>query len=137
MSCEPATHREPASICPEQRTTEDRGEDLAVEHLQRLGLRLLARNVHTHHGEIDLIACDARVLAFVEVKTLSVGPGAQQRGPLMGLLAQSELRKRAAAWLAQASKQPRVTIRFDAIGVTLDAQGRLLRLDHLEGAALG
>jgi putative endonuclease len=41
----------------------------------------------------------------------------------------------AAQWLAQRQDHPRVeSLRFDAIGVTLDRDGRLLRLEHLEAA---
>jgi len=42
----------------------------------------------------------------------------------------------AAAWLReQRAVRPRArTIRFDAIGVLVDARGALRRLEHLEGA---
>jgi hypothetical protein len=41
----------------------------------------------------------------------------------------------AAAWLAETADRPRAAeLRFDAIGVTFDARGRLAALDHLEGA---
>ena len=52
------------------------GERLAAAHLQRLGFAILARNVRTRHGEIDLIAFDGEALVFVEVKTRrSAGAG--------------------------------------------------------------
>ena len=40
------------------------GERLAVEHLQSLGLRVLARNWRCRYGELDVIAADdaARVV---------------------------------------------------------------------------
>ncbi len=41
----------------------------------------------------------------------------------------------AAAWLVEAADRPRVDdLRFDAVGVVVDAQGRLVALDHLEAA---
>jgi putative endonuclease len=41
----------------------------------------------------------------------------------------------AARWLVERRDRPRAQeLRFDAIGVTLDARGRLIRLDHLEAA---
>jgi putative endonuclease len=41
----------------------------------------------------------------------------------------------AAAFLAEVTDRPRRrAVRFDAIGVVIDPQGRLVRLDHLEGA---
>ncbi len=45
------------------------GEDLAVGHFRRLGFVVVARNVRTRHGEIDLIAFDGRALVFAEIKT--------------------------------------------------------------------
>ncbi|HWD10618.1 MAG TPA: YraN family protein [Solirubrobacteraceae bacterium] len=117
------------------------GEELAAAHLRRLDFAVLARNVRTRHGEIDLIACDGSVLAFVEVKTrrassgTTAGPGPD---PLAGLGVRQRVRLRrlAAAWLADgAAHRPTArTIRFDAIGVTVDRRGRLLRLEHLAGA---
>lgn len=46
-----------------------RGERLAARHLKRHGLRVLARNVRSGPGEIDLIAVDGTTLVFVEVKS--------------------------------------------------------------------
>lgn len=40
------------------------GEDISIEHLRRLGFVLVARNIRTRHGEIDVIAFDGRVLVF-------------------------------------------------------------------------
>ncbi len=40
-----------------------------------------------------------------------------------------------AAWLVDVKKRPfGAEVRFDAVGVVLDADGELVRLDHLEGA---
>jgi putative endonuclease len=109
-------------------------------------MRLLARNVRTRHGEIDLIAFDGHTLVFAEVKTRCGrrhGPaGALADDPLASLRARQRARQRrlAVAWLssqrAAAGAGPPFaeTIRFDAIGVVLDGAGALLRLDHLEGA---
>jgi putative endonuclease len=41
----------------------------------------------------------------------------------------------AAAFLLEVSERPRSPdLRFDAIGVVIDAYGKLVRLDHLEAA---
>lgn len=45
------------------------GEHLAERELERRGLRVVARNVRTRMGEIDLVCRDGRGYAFVEVKT--------------------------------------------------------------------
>lgn len=49
------------------------GEHLAERELGRHGLRVVARNVRTRFGEIDLICRDARGYAFIEVKTRRAG----------------------------------------------------------------
>jgi putative endonuclease len=115
------------------------GEDLAARHLEGRGFAIVDRNARTRHGEIDLIAFDGAVLAFVEVKTrrASSRPGAAAPVPLEGLrpAQRARLRRLAAAWLAGRSTPIRARdLRFDAIGVLVDAQGRLQRLDHVEGA---
>ncbi len=45
-----------------------RGEELAVKHLQRKGYKIIERNFRTRLGEIDIIAKHKGVLVFVEVK---------------------------------------------------------------------
>ena len=118
------------------------GENLAVAHFRRLGFVVVARNLRTRHGEIDLIAFDGRTLAFVEVKTRRAS--SRRRGlcpeeqPLawLKLGQRMRLRRLACAWLHEnAHARPRAhAIRFDAVGVILDGSDRLMRLDHIEGA---
>ena len=118
------------------------GEDLAVGHFRRLGFVVVARNVRTRHGEIDLIAFDNHTLVFAEVKTRRASN--RRRGlcpeeqPLAWLKfsQRARLRKLACAWLYENTHaRPKAhTIRFDAVGVIVDGSDRLLRLDHIEGA---
>ena len=118
------------------------GEDLAAQHLSRLGFSTLERNVRTRHGEIDLIVFDGQVLAFVEVKTRRAGFGGrpirpdEQPLPWLRPRQRARLRRLARAWLSDErhTRPTARTIRFDAVGVIVDERGRLLRLDHLEGA---
>jgi putative endonuclease len=119
------------------------GEEHAADHFERLGFSILARNVRTRHGEIDLIAFDGRTLVFAEVKTRRCSTGHTQPEPLasLGPRQRVRLRRLAVAWLSSARRdgerrtRPAAgTIRFDAVGVVIDAGGRLLRLDHLECA---
>jgi putative endonuclease len=44
------------------------GEDLAAQYLIGQGYTLLARNLRTPYGEIDLVMQDGREMVFVEVK---------------------------------------------------------------------
>ncbi|MFI4989300.1 MAG: YraN family protein [Solirubrobacterales bacterium] len=119
-----------------------RGEELASEHLRKRGFAVIERNARTPRGEIDLIAFDGSTLVFAEVKTRRIGrmqsaPRLDQR-PLggLGVRQRTRLRRLAAAWLAERerSRPFAETIRFDAIGVVLDADGGLRGLEHLENA---
>jgi putative endonuclease len=110
------------------------GERLALEHLERLGYRLVARNHRTRFGELDLIVCDDTTIIFVEVKARRVGAvvGALESVPPRK---QRQVRSMAAAWLVEATDRPRSReLRFDVVAVTVDRHGTLARLDHLEAA---
>lgn len=109
------------------------GEDLAAQHLERLGFTIVARNFRTRHGELDLVAFDGSVLVFAEVKTRRRGGGSPWEG--LHLKKRAQVRRIASAYLTSAPERPRGdTLRFDAIGVILDRTGRLAALEHLEGA---
>ncbi len=111
------------------------GEDLALEHLERLGYRLLARNHRTRFGELDLIVCDDATIVFVEVKARRVDSSAGSALESVPPRKQRQVRGMAAAWLIESDDRPRsIDLRFDVVAVTVDAGGRLLRLDHLEAA---
>lgn len=111
------------------------GEQLAAEHLQRLGFRIVERNYNTRWGELDVIGFDGRTLVFCEVKTRRAGGGAGGPFDAVGRAKQAQVRRIAARWLAERNDRPYAeTLRFDAIGVTVDNHGRLLALEHLEGA---
>jgi len=46
-----------------------RGEEVAARYLQARGYRIIARNLRTRLGELDLVALDGEAVVFVEVKT--------------------------------------------------------------------
>lgn len=67
---------------PATRDLGKRGEDIAVDYLQKHGYKILQRNFNSYFGEIDIVALDpstdstgslqagsGQVLVFVEVKT--------------------------------------------------------------------
>jgi putative endonuclease len=114
------------------------GERLAAEHLARSGYRVLDRNYRTARGELDLVAAGSGSLVFCEVKTRVAGTGGPP-GPLdaIGPVKRRRLRRLAREWMADPASARRPwtpMLRFDAIAVTLSPAGRLLALDHLEGA---
>jgi putative endonuclease len=111
------------------------GENLALDHFERLGFALVERNYRTRFGELDLIVFDGNVLVFAEVKTRRISSAG--RGPWEALheRKRQQVRRMAAAYLLERPDHPRSDdVRFDAVGVIIDGQGRLVRLDHLEDA---
>jgi putative endonuclease len=111
------------------------GEQLAAEHLLRLGYEIVERNYRTRWGELDIVARHGTTLAFCEVKTRRAGGRAGGPFDAVGPGKQARVRKMAGSWLAERRDRPYAeVIRFDAIGVTFDAAGRLVSLEHLEGA---
>jgi putative endonuclease len=111
------------------------GETLAAEHLTRLGYEIVERNYRTRWGELDIVAFDGTTLAFCEVKTRRLSPTTDT--PFEGFRAsqRQRLRKMAGTWMIERKDRPHSElIRFDAIGVTIDAYGKLVSLEHLEGA---
>jgi putative endonuclease len=108
------------------------GERLALEHYERLGFRLLARNYRSSRtGELDLILHNGTTIVFAEVKTRRAGG----LDPLEAVTPAKlrRLRLLAARWLAEQARLPRADeLRFDAVGVVIDAAGRLVELDQRE-----
>ena len=107
------------------------GEQLAVQHLESLGLTVLERNWRCRYGELDVIALDeaARVVVFVEVKArttdrfggvaYAVTPDKVRR-----------LRRLAGLWLAGGGGSWS-GVRIDVIGVRF-GRTRTPELTHLQ-----
>ena len=109
------------------------GEQLAAEHVERLGWRIVERNYQTRFGELDLVAVDGHTLVFAEVKTCRLGRGRPWDN--LHERKQAQVRRIAGLWFSERHGGPRFErIRFDAIGVLVDDRGALVRLDHIEDA---
>jgi putative endonuclease len=110
------------------------GEQLALEHLERMGYALLSRNHRTRFGELDLVVFDDRALVFVEVKARR-GRRPGRAWENLHPAKRAQVRRMATAFLAEVADRPRrEELRFDAVGVTIDPSGHLVALEHLEGA---
>jgi putative endonuclease len=101
--------------------------------MRRLGFEVLERNYRTRWGELDLVCFDGETLAFCEVKSRRTGGG--RPWDSLGEAKRRQVRRMAAAWLAERRDRPGAPeLRFDAIGVVLDARNRVVALEHLEAA---
>ncbi|HJT96187.1 MAG TPA: YraN family protein [Mycobacterium sp.] len=108
------------------------GEQLAVDHLESLGLRVLVRNWRCRYGELDVIAADdaRRIVVFVEVKTRT----SDQFGGIAQAVTPNKvrrLRRLAGVWLA-AQNGSWAAVRIDVIGVRIGRR-RTPEVTHLQG----
>jgi putative endonuclease len=107
------------------------GEQLAVEHLQELGLRIVARNWRCRYGELDVIAAEgADTLVFVEVKTRT-GDGFGGVAEAVTPQKVRRIRRLAGLWLA-GQESGWSQIRIDVIGVRL-GRCRTPEVTHVRG----
>ena len=107
------------------------GEAAAERYLRRKGYRIVARNLRSSLGELDLVAEDGQVLVFVEVKARRTG---QFGGAIHAVDRQKQhkLIRLAAQFLAQRHWMDR-SCRFDV--VLLESRGSAtLRVEHIQNA---
>ena len=96
------------------RDTGDAFEQRACDELLRAGLRLLARNYHTRHGELDLVMRQGDTLVFVEVRyRRSAGHG--DAAASVTHAKQSRLILAAQHWLASHPQHAHWPCRFDVV----------------------
>ena len=115
-------------------------EQLVADRLAQAGWRIVARNARVPdvRGEIDVIAVGGGDLVFVEVKARRAGTAFGPETPVgaVRFAKQRKLRALAAAWLRERGYDvPRHRdLRFDVVGLRLDAAGRVVDYEHLRGA---
>ena len=135
MSVAVAAHCGPMTASPKARLSRIEigalGEQLAVEHLQGLGLRIVARNWRCRYGELDVIAAEgANTLVFVEVKTRT-GDGFGGVAEAVTPQKVRRIRRLAGLWLA-GQESGWSQIRIDVIGVRL-GRSRTPEVTHVRG----
>jgi putative endonuclease len=105
----------------------DAGEELACEHLRRLGLRILARNYRCRAGEIDIVAEDRGTVVFVEVKERR---GESHGSAVDAVTALKRLRViRAARTYAAIHGLSDAPLRFDVVAIDWGPLGPRVRHD--------
>ena len=105
------------------------GEDLAANYLIDKGYRILERNWHSGHKEIDIIAMDDDMLVIVEVKTRkSVDYGDPD-------IAVGKDKQQMLIWAADSYvryKRLDVEVRFDILSIVVTDGAP--EIEHLEDA---
>ena len=106
------------------------GEDAATLYLATQGYRVVARNLRTPVGEIDIIVQRAKSLIFVEVKTrrsLAFGSPQEAVGPRK----QRQI-IRAAQWYLSDAQHRGLQPRFDVIAILYLPDGP--QIEHIVNA---
>lgn len=115
----------------DNKTTGKKGEELAKEHLKNQGLKIIETNWrYSRYGEIDIIALDKDILAFIEVKARSsVAFG----HPLEAINKTKieKIRKIASVYIAENQQIKCKGYRFDAVSIIL---GKNPEITHLKNA---
>ncbi len=114
------------------------GEDYAVKLLKRSGYRIVDRNIHASHNELDIIAKNKEYIVFVEVKTRTVSLDMQcvfgTPASAVNLEKQHRTIKAARSFLAD-GKFKKLQPRFDVIEIYLDKDTKKpLKNNHIENA---
>ena len=102
-------------------------ENLATWHLRLRGYKILARNVRTRSGEIDLVARDGEFLVFCEVKARK-GNSAGDAGDAISPQKQARLVRLAELYLADHPGLHDEPCRFDAVLIDKKAIGWQVRV---------
>jgi putative endonuclease len=105
----------------------DFGERLAAHRLEAHGMAIVARNVRTHAGEIDLLARDGEDLVFVEVRTRRAAPGAAAES-----LTAAKLQRmwQCAMEYCESNTLDPSCVRIDLVSVDLAADGTVQSVEH-------
>jgi len=122
---------------PDRATLGRSAEQAACNLLVAKGLAVVDRNYRALRGELDIICRDGDAWVFVEVKAGRAGSiyGPERPVLAVGPQKQRRIRRLATAWMSERRGLPRYEqIRFDAIGVTYDRDGRIADYEHIRDA---
>ncbi|NCP47261.1 hypothetical protein AUJ42_00510 [Candidatus Collierbacteria bacterium CG1_02_44_10] len=122
------------------KVTGNRGEDLAVEYLEKKGYKIEERNFRTRFGEIDIVCWDAQTLVFVEVKT-KIGHDFGEPEEMVDKRKMAQVQRMGEVYMrTQELKESRTqdeerwkgACRVDVVAIVLKENGEVEKLEHYE-----
>jgi len=113
----------------ERKSLGKRAEGMAKAFLKKEGYRILEENYSCPMGELDLVAMEGAVLAFIEVRSRK-GNGNPEAS--IDLVKQRQIVKAAHFYLSQKGWEG--DCRFDVVAVRVSREGRLERMELIRDA---
>jgi putative endonuclease len=114
----------------DNRSTGNKGEEIAGKFLSDKGMKIVERNYRCGHYEIDLIAVDGDCVVFCEVKTAKTG----QFGSSVSWVTPRKIKNLsiAANEYIISHPWPGYSFRFDVVGIEANDEG--FDIKHLKNA---
>jgi putative endonuclease len=110
----------------------NKGEIEAALFLERLGYKILHRQLRGRFGELDLVALDGQTIVFVEVKTRASSAAGHPTESIT-LAKQSNITRSALAFLKKHRWLNRRS-RFDVVAITWPNNDQPPRIEHYVNA---
>ena len=113
------------------------GEKLAARYLRRHHYKIVDKNAHASHNEIDLVVKNKEFIVFVEVKTRSVDAEMKDAVSPASAVNHSKQQRTilAARSLLKKYGFSQLQPRFDVVEVFIDKKdGKLLQINHILNA---
>lgn len=122
-------------ILTPKRKIGNRGERLAAGYLKKNGYKIKAKNYVANGNEIDIIAESKTTLAFVEVKTRTLGhENPKEPRPASSVTQEKQRKIISAVKFYLAKNPPNRHVSLDIVEVYLDSDGRKNKIIHMQNA---
>ena len=119
----------------EKRLIADIGELAAAKYLKKNKYKILEKNYVQSDSEIDIIAQNSEYIAFIEVKTRTIGKeNSCEPRPASSVTPDKQRKIINCAKYFLATYQKTKKVRFDVIEVLLDEKKKVVNLNYLEAA---
>ena len=111
------------------------GEKFAARLLKKKGYKILERNYVAFDSEIDIICKNKTTIAFVEVKTRTLGfDNPHERRPASAVTPEKQRKIISAAKCYLGTHERSAHARLDVVEVYLDSNGKPTRAVHIENS---
>ena len=122
-------------ILTERRKIGNIGEDAACKFLRKHGYKILKKNYEAVGYEIDIIAENKVAVAFIEVKTRTIGhEDPREPRPASAVTPEKQRKIISSAKYFVGTLNTKKQLRFDIVEVYLNEEKKVQKILHLESA---